>query len=281
MKSYHTKDVDIMGRWQVWTRTERNGWRSLFAASLRTIGDWRAIARVEVALHHPRGASVGAGIEFGPGEDGDKTHAHFGVGIVDVHVLSSAGPFARLSRWLVGRGRREVSFVAYLEPADVASCVVQWHLWTDPDDGSARAHDTWRRGVAYPLDMILGRCTYHRQNGTADAVTVPMPEGTYPATVHRETATWTRPRWPGAWLRTERMVVTIPGGIPIPGRGENPHDLDDDALDEHVSRTATNIRDAVIDTVAEGLRLRADRAGIAWRPTAPPAPVPVHATGAS
>lgn len=264
MKSYHTKDFDIMGRWQVWTRAERNGWRSLLTATLRTVDEWRTLARVEVASHHPRCASFGAGVQFGPGEDGDQTHVHIGVGIVDVHVLSSAGPFARLSRWLVGRARREVSFVAYLEPGDVASCVVQWHLWTDPDNFSMR--ETWRQGVAYPLDLILGPCTYRRQNGAASPAVVPMPEGTYPATVHRETSTWTRPRWPGEWLRAERMVVAIPGGVPIPGRGESPHDLDDDTLDEHASRRATNLRDAVIDTVAEALRLRADRAGIAWRP---------------
>lgn len=89
-------------------------------------------------------------------------------------------------------------------------------------------------------------------------------EADYPATVILTTDTWKRPRW--HWpLVVERAEVDVPGGVPIPGKGENSWDIDDDATFSLVTPAST-VEEAVqkfYDTVNER---RARYGGRNWTP---------------
>jgi hypothetical protein len=58
---------------------------------------------------------------------------------------------------------------------------------------------------------------------------ITMPEGKYPAHVKRERRTWKRPRGFTPLVR-EYWDVDVESGIPVPGKGENSWDCDDDAI---------------------------------------------------
>ncbi len=87
------------------------------------------------------------------------------------------------------------------------------------------------------------------------------------ATVSR--VRWHHSRLPrGRWLY--RADIEIPGGIPIPGKGENSWDCEDDAIyaqTQPVSPTSPCLREIVDDLALSVLRRRMQYASLSWRPT--------------
>ena len=75
----------------------------------------------------------------------------------------------------------------------------------------------------------MGRSKYSERDIETVRVNVPMPEGDYPATVQLDQAVWKRPRWPFA-QKIHRADIELDKPIPIPGKGENSWDLDEDAI---------------------------------------------------
>lgn len=249
-----------------WFATARgNGWRKELRLRLRRwTGDDEAvgapICSAEVTFNRPNALHLGAGVTVH--DEGVAARAH--LGLVNVFVNCDAPAVERLARRIVGRrGSRDLSWLAYLEPSAADPPSVQWSAWVDRDrdDGGA----SWRRGCWFPLDTFLGRSTVTTAQGDPEPVSLPLPEKVYQGTARREVRTWKRPRWPGAWLRHEVVAIEVPGGIPIPGKGETGYDLDDDALYEF--HHAGTVSEAVVYTVSDVLRARLQRAGIAWRPS--------------
>jgi hypothetical protein len=76
-------------------------------------------------------------------------------------------------------------------------------------------------------DALFGRPKHSLEVLSEQDIT--MPEGKYPAHVKRERRTWKRPRWFTPLVR-EYWDVDVEGGIPVPGKGENSWDCDDDAI---------------------------------------------------
>ena len=274
---YQAKQGVFAGLVDWWASSQGRGWRRELRLRLRratelvdAVGE--PIATVEVSFFPPRAAHFGAGVRV----HREGVTAHTYLGLVSVFVTSDAPPVERLARRIVGaRGSRDLSVLAYLEPAAADPPCVQWSVWVDrdQDDGGA----SWRRGCWFPLDTFLGRFEVQTEQGEAVPVVIPMPEGVYHGTACREVRTWTRPRWPGAWLRIEDVSVEVPDGVPIPGKGEMGYDIDDDALCGWSHRGP--VSEAVIHGIASALRTRAQRGGIAWRPS--PAPERMAKGGAA
>jgi len=86
----------------------------------------------------------------------------------------------------------------------------------------------------------------------------------------RNTSTWKRPRWPFA-ARSESYNWDVVGGpddrkgLPIPGKGENSYDCDEDAVFGGGVR-ARNTDDACGRIVGMVMHDRARRAGPGWTP---------------
>ncbi len=162
---------------------------------------------------------------------------------------------------------------------------IWFSLWEHPTDWS-RTDPWWWHFSFNPADFFLGAQHFSESDLSVTSVCVKLPEGEYPATVRMHVCKWKRPRWP--WSR--RMVradvqVLVP--IPVPGKGENSYDLDDDAI-YSLTCPALTPEDAVKQLVESIARRRLKYGGRGWTPAPNPllavangsAPTPVGNGGA-
>lgn len=156
--------------------------------------------------------------------------------------------------------------------------------WETPlaDPDISRSGEPWYvRGCFSFVDALLGEETVVQVPVVKDVrVEIPMPEGTYTGTCSIEVIGRKRPRWFGATSKIG--TVRIERGVPIPGKGENSYDVDEDAVFAFSSPASTPA-DAVGALVGSVLVTRWSRGGDGWRPTpraksdTVPAPAPVVA----
>lgn len=157
---------------------------------------------------------------------------------------------------------------------------VTWHsqalwidLWRDPAEGWGRggpsfwqdARSAQRHIVIHPLDLLFGRQMCTTEQLAAEAAEVALPEGRYPVRVLIERRTWTRKRWPWPWHTRTSATVESEAGLPIPGKGENGWDCDDDAYFS-IGTPAANAADAVRHATAQVLEWRERYGGRDWMP---------------
>jgi hypothetical protein len=133
-----------------------------------------------------------------------------------------------LDRWLYLRGVRRLHDINLIDVAVHDGAI--WWEFVHPKHEWKSGTSRWRHGNWHPLDTLLGRRVHSKEiiDGPIEVV-IPMPERGYDATVTIELARWKRPRWPWA-TELRRYNVEIPGGIPVPGKGENSWDCGDDAI---------------------------------------------------
>lgn len=114
-----------------------------------------------------------------------------------------------------------------------------------------------------PLDRLLGRKECTTVKGEPQPVIVPMPEGNYPGRAIREERVWKRKRWPWPSAKRADYWIEMDIGVPVPGKGENSWDIDDDAVFGTGGRT---VPEAVANVTRSALRQRERYAGPDWRP---------------
>lgn len=202
-------------------------------------------------------AAAGVSLSFDPLE-GDVT-------------LSISTPLGSL--WLTAQHPRLYgrSSEARAVRLSVDGAVIRWRLWVDPDTWSSE-RPRWRDGRIDLAEALLGEEAEMRSLSKVE-VRVPLPEGSYPATVElREVTTWRT-----ALPRLTREVhhtgeVRILNGVkppPIPGKGENSWDCDDDAIYANYG-PARGVGEAVAAYVEAVLTARERRRGrVDWMPPAP------------
>ena len=76
--------------------------------------------------------------------------------------------------------------------------------------------------------FLKGGCTTGKRIIEERPVVICLEEGAYQGTATLFDTTWRYPRWFPHTVR--RVTIEIPKGLPIPGKGESGHDLDDDAI---------------------------------------------------
>lgn len=120
----------------------------------------------------------------------------------------------------------------------------------------------WMRGCRFLIDDIFGRATYANEKvGPPVQAVACFPEGQYTLTLQRETSTWTRPRWPWAYVRTS-VDITLERPPGFQGKGENSWDCGPDAI-YGMSSEGHSYEDAVATYVKAVLRERAKRGTLA------------------
>lgn len=131
-----------------------------------------------------------------------------------------------------------------------------WSLWEDRHEWR-HSDPKWMSGSFDFVKALLGDTDYSRRVIEERDVMIPMPEKSYPAKAKLEVATWIRSRWPwGPFSKRGTYVqIDIPGGIGIPGKGENSWDCGDDAL-FGLSTKARTIEDGIGHVVASALSTR-------------------------
>lgn len=158
------------------------------------------------------------------------------------------GLFSLYTHWSGWSSHEEREFKIYWY--DKALWIAPWgrsHEW--------RAVDPWWvRGVVIRFDdLILGKADYWREAIETREVFIPMPEGSYPATVTMEYANWKRPRW---FKKTIISAdVKLPNAIPYEGKGENSWDCGEDGL-YGMSCSARNVEEAIAKVVESAMRSR-------------------------
>jgi hypothetical protein len=133
-------------------------------------------------------------------------------------------------------------------------------------DGRPKGWTGWSKYVDF-RDLLMGRNDYRSEVLETHRALVTMPEGQYPATVTINRATWTRRRWPFRLFPRVRVDshIEVAGGIPVPGKGENSYDSDDDAINSTGSSTPT-VAAAVAQMTKSALETRERYGGRNWRP---------------
>lgn len=147
------------------------------------------------------------------------------------------------------------------EDRETSLRIHDWHLWWTvwrDDNGWDSSVPRWRSGNIDFLKLLLGKEKYSTRDLNTHRVTIPMPEGGYPAEVRFFESTWKRPRWFARRLVRADIKPLKP--IPFPGKGENSWDCGEDAL-HGLTCPATTIEEAVARTVASVLRSRRRNGG--------------------
>lgn len=151
---------------------------------------------------------------------------------------------------------------------------VHWDLLKF-DWGWSKDMPKWMDGSFNIPDFFLGRTKFASELIAKHEVMIPMPEGSYPATVSFKRCVWKRPRW-FSKVR-EDATIDIPSGIPHEGKGENSWDCGEDRL-YGCGSSSTRLSDAIGDAVKAALRGRekynAKGVKAEYPPPAPPTSSP-------
>jgi hypothetical protein len=135
-----------------------------------------------------------------------------------------------------------------------------WSIWRDGNGWSA-SESRGRSGNFDPIRVLFGREVAASEQLGKERCEVPMPEGSYPATIEWTRRSLRRARWPfragPSVLFQEWLSYTITPDKPIghPGKGENAHDCGDDATFS-LSGSGRNAEDAIAALVRSVLRDR-------------------------
>lgn len=112
--------------------------------------------------------------------------------------------------------------------------------------------------------FLFGKMKYNKEDLGEHRLEISLPEGKYPATVQMFKSTWTRKRLVKPLVRYRAEVIPdMP--LPIPGKGENSWDIDDDGI--HSSTLEARSPEEAAKKVAEDvLKTRKKYAGSDWIP---------------
>jgi hypothetical protein len=141
-------------------------------------------------------------------------------------------------------------------------------LWVD-EMGWDRRWPWWKKTQSwYPLDTLFGAWQYRAQQLDSCQLRLVLPEGHYRVTAVMYAEQWKRTRWPFV-KRSVRADLTPDRPIPIPGKGENSWDQEEDAIFEMTTRAPTPLR-ALAHLRENVLRRRERYGGKDWQPEAVP-----------
>jgi hypothetical protein len=146
--------------------------------------------------------------------------------------------------------------------------LICWNLWTAEMGYNPKAK--WRE-KCWNWQRFIGWYPQHVGWETLDVVrtVVPMPEGSYDATVEFKRGTWKRRRL-FAWMpKRHRFTydITTDKPIGVPGKGENSWDCGDDAIYSQ-SGPGRTVAGAVAGLVESAYSTRTRHgSGPAWQPT--------------
>lgn len=138
---------------------------------------------------------------------------------------------------------------------------IWFHFW-----GCTHGWGPRREWSFTPIDFVFGRMKLDKVL-LSDALDekVFMPEGDYDVTVKVWRYTYWRPRLPFWKDVVKKIEIDCDEGIPIPGKGENAWDMDDDAFFSCTMARDT-IDEALTDWRQDILKWREKYGGLNWQP---------------
>jgi hypothetical protein len=210
-----------------------------------------------------KGGSLGFSIGTGTGQDDEHLSTSLHLGRLGAWYFNGHGRLFAPMRHLQGSEHpreRELSLKAH-------NGLICWNLWTATMGYNPKAK--WRE-QCWSWKRFIGWTPNHVEWKTLDVVrtVVPMPEGTYDATVEIKRGTWKRRRlffwWPA--IHHFDYDITPDRPIPVPGKGENSWDCGDDAIYSS-SGSGRTVHAAVSSLVDSVYRQRTQYgSGPSWQP---------------
>lgn len=135
-------------------------------------------------------------------------------------------------------------------------------FWRHNSDTGKKIGREW--GV-HLLDVLLGRTQYREGAAHVHRILVPMPERGYTGTCILRDDSWKRSRWFRKTIRRAHIDMDEGEQIPVPGKGENAWDCDDDAI-FGLTTPAHDVTEAVLAIQASAARTRERHGGRKWTP---------------
>ena len=206
--------------------------------------------------------NFGAAFSLEPHGDWGDLHLRLGVPKLDIYLGWESPLALKIAKALhgPGYGERETGFRLYGD-------VLTWHVWHDPMGEWGRNTPWWRYKYLHLTDLICGRSKYSDETLDTGDCTIAKPEGKYAATYKVFRSTWKRPR--GFTKTLDRIDIEISKGIPIPGKGENSYDIDDDkTFGVTMPLNGRSIRECCDDVARNALKTRQERESLTWIPSA-------------
>lgn len=207
-------------------RGHRNG-----SVSLHTP---RVEARAEVCTL-PKGGGFGYGFQLG--RNGGESHLGLDLyaGPLGSLWLRIRSPWTKWARVREGRPERWHARHTGLRLLGYPGCIVE--VTIEDVDGVWRRDQPWWRSMKLTTTSILGRTSHESEVTGAGPTNVAMPEGVYAASWKRTAHVTRYVRLPGTLIDRLRgprkhasMEISVPGGIPVEGKGENSWDCGMDGV---------------------------------------------------
>lgn len=214
---------------------------------------------------NPRACALG--VKVGEGHyDGVGLHFHVGIPLIGSLFVgfSDFAPLSWLAKALLPKVAEPRGLHGYNNTREtevrVHDGALWWSVWRHPNAGWSCEVPRWRDGNFNFVDALLGKAKSSGEVLKERDIVVPMPEGFYLGKAKLELRTWKRPRWfAKRWLRVD-IDMNEGQRIPIPGKGENSWDCDDDACFGS-SVSAKSIEEAIGKLVGDCLKTRRERGG--------------------
>lgn len=190
----------------------------------------------------------------------DPSHLAAWIGPLSLYLNIDSPLMKRLADWAAttsypGSGR-------YSPDREIRLCVnkrISWNVWTSGMCWDSKT-PRWRNGSQDIKELLFGKWEMRWEPIETVETIIPMPERSYPATVEiRDHVSWNR-RIPFLKRRIRTCNVEIPGGLGVPGKGENAWDIGADAIFS-LSCPAETVAEAVGKVVESVYRDRLRRVG--------------------
>lgn len=218
--------------------------------------DARVDRSIEVSYYFKRKPLYWLGFEVTLDEYADEpAHLALWIGPLALHGSLDSPLLKRLAGWAATT--QYPGCDKYARDREIRICVgdyIWWNFWTSANTW-ASATPRWRCGGRNIKELLLGKRQMRWEPVETVETLIPMPERSYPATVEmRDHVSWNS-RLPFWKRRLRTCSVVIPGGLGVPGKGENAWDCGPDAIFAH-SGPAENVAEAVGKVVASAYRDR-------------------------
>lgn len=278
---WHAQNLTDHKRGPMWCAGR--AWLNVWEGNGDTGEGYREVFSLNPEWHFGWRGSFGLGLNVGDGDSDREVMAHADLGLARFYLTFDGIPRRVADRILPGywfpSGGPYGSSHHFSQPApgrikmnQPVEIAVRWHsgglwwgFWHTIHEWKSTT-PKWRAGHFNPVDWLLGRDVYSSEDIQTVKATVPMPEGTYPATIRLFRSTWKRPRWPFT-RELLRAEVEVEGGIPFPGKGENSWDCGEDAT-YSITTHARTVEAAIAAMVEAVLRNRRRYGGsVDWRPS--------------
>lgn len=142
--------------------------------------------------------------------------------------------------------------------------IIWFNIFNDTTGWSSQK--SWQDFNFHYIDFLLGRPLSFKKLLDTGTITIAFLEGNYQIDYKKELRRWWRPRWPfgqKTWIAFDLNMDGNP--IPVPGKGENSYDIDDDAI-YSMYVGADTLQEAIGKLTQSVYRDRLRYGGKNWKP---------------